>query len=132
MRLRKTIHCLAVTLLCLTLPYEMANGQSSTLLDAFNRYNTLYQQGKYSEALPYATEALRLGKDELGPDHPTTAILLNNLAELYRVQGNYIAAEPLYRRSLAIGIKALGPEHPDVARSLNNLAVLYHQMALPT
>ena len=65
------------------------------LLEAYNRSGTLYQQGRYAEAIPYAAEALRLGEEEFGPDHPNTANLLNSLAALYRAQGNYTAAEPL-------------------------------------
>ena len=60
----------------------------------------------------------------LGPEHPSVAKGLNNLAELYRAQGRYTEAEPLHERSLAIREKALGPEHPDVATSLENYAGL--------
>ena len=61
----------------------------------------------------------------LGPDHPDTALSLNNLAVLYDNQGKYDKAEPLYQRALTIREKVLGPDHPDTATSLNNLAVLY-------
>ena len=84
MRFRHTILCLAVALSCLTHGSDMAFGQSPALLEAYNRYNTYYEQGQYAEALPYAAEALRLGEEELGPDHPTTASLINNLALLYQ------------------------------------------------
>ena len=60
----------------------------------------------------------------LGPEHPDTAISLNNLAELYGTTGDYAKAEPLYRRALGIWEKALGPEHPYTARNLENLAFL--------
>jgi Tetratricopeptide repeat len=58
----------------------------------------------------------------LGPDHPSLALGLNNLAKLYRVTGRYAEAEPLCQRPLAIDEKALGPDHPSVAMSLNNMA----------
>jgi CHAT domain-containing protein/Tfp pilus assembly protein PilF len=61
----------------------------------------------------------------LGPEHPSFATSLNNLAALYRDEGKYEEAESLYQRSLAIREKALGPEHPDLAGGLNNLADLY-------
>ena len=64
-----------------------------------------------------------------GPDHPSVAASLNNLAALYRIQGRYADAEPLYKRSLAIVEKALGPEHPDVAQSLENYAALLRETA---
>ena len=99
MRFRQTILCLAVILSCLTHGSDAAYGQSPALTEAQNRYITLYQQGRYSEAIPYATEALRLGVEEFGPDHTTTARLLNDLAFLYQAQGNYAEGEPLLQQA---------------------------------
>ena len=105
---------------------DVASGQSSELRPAHNNFITLYQQGRYAEAEPYAREAVRLRTQEFGPNDPTTAASINNLAVIYQAQGRYAEAEPLYQRSLAIKEKILGSEHPDVARGLNNLAALYH------
>ncbi len=124
MHVLRTILCLSAAFLWATHDPNMASGQSSELMEAYNSYNALYQQGRYSEAEPYAKDALRLGTEEFGPNDPTTATLLNNLAGLYEAQGHYAEAEPLFQRALAIWEKALGPEHPDVATSLNNLAAL--------
>ena len=99
MHVRRTILCLAAAFLWATHDPNMASGQSSYLMEAYNSYNALYQQGRYSEAEPYAKEALRLGTEEFGPNDPSTATLLDNLAVLYRVQGHYAEAEPLYQRS---------------------------------
>ena len=89
------------------------------------QFTKFYQQGRYSEALPVAQRILAILEKSLGPDHPSVATWLNNLAEMYKQQGRYADAEPLLKRALAIQEKALGPDHPDVARSLNNLAGLY-------
>ncbi len=124
MHVRRTILCLATIFFWVAHDPDVASGQSSALMEAYNSYITLYQQGRYSEAEPYAKKALRLGTEEFAPNDPTTATLLNNLATLYQAQGQYAEAEPLYQRALAIWEKALGPEHPDVAQSLNNLAEL--------
>jgi tetratricopeptide (TPR) repeat protein len=62
----------------------------------------LYNQGRYSEAIPLAQRVLTMCEKAFGPDHPDVATSLNNLAELYRVQGRYADAERLYERSLAI------------------------------
>ncbi len=86
---------------------------------------TLYQQGKYSEAVNVTKEALKVAENTFGQDHPKVAQSLNNLVVLYDSQGKYAEAEPLYKRSLSITQKALGPDHPKVATSLNNLATLY-------
>jgi tetratricopeptide (TPR) repeat protein len=71
--------------------------------------------------------ALALWKQELGPTHPDTAIILSNLATLYGEQGRYTEAEPLHKRALAIREQTLGPTHPVTANSLSNLATLYFE-----
>ena len=114
MALRKT-RWLIAALLCLVVWPGTTQGQSSALMDAFNRTNEWYAQGHYEEALPFAKQALKLGEHEFGPDHPTTAALLGNLATLYFSLGHYADSEPLHKRALAIRKKALGHDHPDVA-----------------
>ena len=84
--------------------------------------------GEYPKAEPLLQEALRIRQKVLGPEHPDTALSLNNLGGLYRVMGQYDKAEPLFQEALRIRQKVLGPEHPDTATSLNNLAELYHDM----
>ena len=86
----------------------------------------LYQHtGDYTKAIPLYQRALAIREKTLGPEHPHTAMSLNNLAGLYFRLGDFARAEPLYQRALAIKEKILGPEHPDTAASLNNLAMLY-------
>jgi CHAT domain-containing protein len=60
----------------------------------------------------------------LGPEHPSTAVNLQNLATLYDAMGEYAKAEPLSQEALRILQKVLGPEHPYTAISLNSLARL--------
>jgi hypothetical protein len=60
----------------------------------------------------------------LGPDHPSVARGLNNLALLLQDTNRLSDAEPLMRRALAIDEVSFGPDHPDVAIDLNNLALL--------
>ncbi|HLZ57787.1 MAG TPA: tetratricopeptide repeat protein, partial [Ktedonosporobacter sp.] len=47
-------------------------------------------QGKYEEAEPHLQRALAINEKVLGPDHPSTATALNNLAGLYKPWGQYI------------------------------------------
>ncbi len=102
MHVRRTILCLATIFFWAAHDPDVASGQASELREAYNSYRTLNQQGRYSEAEPYAKEALRLGTEEFGPNDPTTAVFLNNLAVLYQAQGHYAEAEPLLQRSLSI------------------------------
>ena len=103
-----------------------AHGQSPELMAAYRQSGELYAQGRYEEVLPFAEKAMRLAEHEFGPNHPTTATLINNLGEVHRAQGGYAEAEQLHKQALTIREKALGPGHPDVAQSLDNLGQLYH------
>jgi tetratricopeptide (TPR) repeat protein len=92
------------------------------------RAEELFKAGKYSEAIPLATQSLHLREKTLGPEHPGTATSLNNLGELYYSMRDYAKAEPLLQRALKIREKVLGPEHQYTALSLNNLGELYKGM----
>jgi len=81
--------------------------------------------GCLAEAESAYQEALAIQKQELGPEHPAVASILNNLAALYRAQRRLADAESLYQKSLAIFEKALGPEDRQVATVLNNMGELY-------
>jgi tetratricopeptide (TPR) repeat protein len=56
----------------------------------------LQAKGAYAEAAGLWEQILAIVEQLLGPEHPSTATSLNNLAELYRNQGRYGDAEPLY------------------------------------
>ncbi|MSP02082.1 MAG: tetratricopeptide repeat protein [Acetobacteraceae bacterium] len=86
---------------------------------------TLFEtKAAYARAEPLDRRALSIDEASLGPDHPSVARDLNNLAELLYATNRRAEAEPLYRRALAIGEASLGPDHPEVATGLNNLALL--------
>ena len=90
-----------------------------------DKFQLLYQQGKYSEGLPVAQEDLRVAEATFGPSDVRVALSLNNLALVFMALGKYADAEPLQRRSLAIQKKLHGPNHAEVATNLDNLAQIY-------
>ena len=49
----------------------------------------LDDRGLYEEAEPLYQRSLAIKEKALGPDHPSVAITLNNLAGLYQSQGRY-------------------------------------------
>ncbi|MBK8209264.1 MAG: tetratricopeptide repeat protein [Rhodospirillales bacterium] len=59
-----------------------------------------YRAGDYAEGMAAAQQALRLARQALGPRHPQTLTILNNLAALYDAQGRHGEAEPLYEEAL--------------------------------
>ena len=99
-----------------------ANAECAELLDRAGGY--FYGRAAYSDARPLYERALAIREKALGPEHPHTAMSLNNLANLLQARGDLAGARPLYERALAIREKALGPEHPHTATSLGNLANL--------
>ncbi len=52
-----------------------APAQSPAVTDAYNRFAGLYSEGRFEDAARFAERALRLGEQELGPAHATTAAL---------------------------------------------------------
>ena len=59
------------------------HAQSEALMEAYRQGETLYHAGQYEQAIPLFRKALELGEQEFGPEHPTTAALLNSLALPY-------------------------------------------------
>ncbi len=63
----------------------------------------LYEsQGRYSEAEPLFRQALDITKEQLGPDHPSVASRLNNLAALYWSLGKINSTLTYLQQGLAI------------------------------
>jgi tetratricopeptide (TPR) repeat protein len=98
---------------------------SDSYQDALDSSATLYEQGRFQEAIPHAIEAIALAEQEIGADDVVYAALLDNLGALYEAEMDYAKARPLYRRALDIRVKAYGSTHPEVVNSLLNLALIY-------
>ena len=110
-------------------PEDLARAQNQVAL-------FLVSQGDYAQALPLQQRALAITETARGPDHPDTAIRLDNLALTYSDLGRPADALPLQQRALAITETARGPDHPSTAIRLDNLAATYsdlgrHSDALP-
>jgi tetratricopeptide (TPR) repeat protein len=82
----------------------------------------LWLGGDYAGARPYYERALATRERALGPDHPDTAVSVNDVAGVLWMQGDYAGARPYYERALATRERALGPDHPDTATSRDALA----------
>src|SRR5262249_14657761 len=67
--------------------------------------------------------ALALVRD-LGPEHPTAALILNNLGAVLIGKKDYAGADECLREALAIYQKTVGPKHPEIATTLSNLGDL--------
>ncbi len=92
------------------------HAQSKALDEAQRQGKTLFNAGRYIEAIPIFARALEMSEREFGPDHPETAKALRRLAHSHKKSGRYAEAVPLYKRALRIFSAADGPEHRRVAR----------------
>ena len=110
---------------------ENPGASASDLASALSNFAAELSPTRAAEAEALYRRALELHEKELGSDHPSVAINLNNLAEILRVTGRREEAEPLFRRGLAINERALGPDHPMVATVLNNLAKILRDTNRP-
>jgi len=88
----------------------------------------LTKHGKYAEALPPATEFLKLAEQTQPQDPALVNIAITNLADVYNNLGRYSEAEPFYLRALSMDEKELGPDDSEVAADLDNLGALYNHM----
>jgi tetratricopeptide (TPR) repeat protein len=88
----------------------------------------LDSQGQYARALPLQRRALEIAEASLGPDHPETAIRLDNLAYIYTELGRYDEALPLRQRALDITEATLGSDDPDMAIVLSNMAYMHTRL----
>jgi CHAT domain-containing protein/tetratricopeptide (TPR) repeat protein len=104
---------------------------SGRLTDALvNCAEALRAQDRGEEALPLLERALALSRTALAADDPRTAMVVNNLAGLYKDRGRYTDAEPLLIESLRR--RRADPSDPvALATGLLNLAELYRLQDRP-
>jgi tetratricopeptide (TPR) repeat protein/transcriptional regulator with XRE-family HTH domain len=81
----------------------------------------------YAQAEPLLRKALLIRQTTLGPEHPDTVSILNNLTMVLLQQSDLSGARQLAEHALAICEKGFGPEHPDTATSLTNLVVVLRE-----
>jgi tetratricopeptide (TPR) repeat protein len=105
---------------------ERAPSKIDLSLRLFGIANFLKLGARYEGAEPLFRRALEILEKVLGPENPSTATCLSNLALLLYEKGDYEGAAPLYRRALEIDEKVLGPENPSTAKCLSNLALLLY------
>ena len=65
-----------------------------------DRAQSLYHEGRYTEGIRVAEEALSVAEQTFGFEHDAVATTLNNLAGLYHSQGRLSEAEPLFKPPL--------------------------------
>ncbi len=102
---------------------ERAGSDQILLADFEGKLGLIYMdEGKYDDALTYATRSLALREKLLAPNDIVIAGALSGVADVHTSQGKFVEAIAEYRRALAIYEAALGVEHPALVSTLTNLA----------
>lgn len=73
--------------------------------------------------------ALTSYRSTFGDTHPSVAVTLNNIGEVYRSQENYYLALNCYLQSLECYKESFSDNHPSVAMTLANLGILCAETA---
>lgn len=81
----------------------------------------LFRKGGYREAAGLLEEAVEIDRRVDGPDSPSYATSLHNLAGAFSREGDLIDAAAMDRKDLEILRRILGPGHPNLRYTLNNL-----------
>jgi serine/threonine protein kinase/tetratricopeptide (TPR) repeat protein len=84
--------------------------------------------GLPAQAIRQYGQALAVRREILGPEHPETLAVMDDLAGAYREAGRLELALPLYQKNLAHIRDRLGPAHRETLRSMDNLAALYRDL----
>ena len=79
-----------------------AHGQGIEWKTLNDEAMSLYRQGRYERAIVVAKKALEVAEQAVGPDHPSVATSLKNMATLYKKSGREKEAEALEKRAAAI------------------------------
>jgi len=86
-----------------------------------------YNLGSRPEGLALLEEALQLQRQQLGPDHPKVAKLLNRAGWMRLTQGELEKAESQLQESLEILNRNIKGDHPDLAGGLESVGWVLHQ-----
>ena len=87
-----------------------------------------YAEGDLPGAILGFSRAVATGIEQLGPSHPTVAVLLNNLATIQLEAGNLQAALEEYQWAEKIDRAAFGPRHPKVGDRVYRVGIAYDRL----
>ena len=119
------IRAIAAGVLCLAGVLPLAHSQDSRWYQVSEQVVQLQQQGKISEAIPLAQQAVQLAESTYGPSDRHLGLSLNVLGVLLTDQEKFADAEASLQRALGIMNKVSGAESRDSASVLGNLGNLY-------
>ncbi len=102
---------------------EMEAGSAADAVGHILDHAGIYLQirAQFAEAAEMLRQAVQVGEEALGPDHPDVATRVNNLGRVLQDQGDLAGAKACGERALRITEDTHGPDHPTVAIRVSNL-----------
>ena len=88
-------------------------------------WRKLDAEERYPESEKLQREVLAKCRRVFGPDHPSTAISLYNVADVLYEEHRYAEAVPILQEAADIERRVLGVSHPDTVDSIYKLARLF-------
>lgn len=121
---------LARTLLLESLEYYQGVGDDLMTADVLNRLGILSAQHRdtLKDAMGFYQQAIAIYEAKVGPTHPSTASVQNNLARVQGLQGHYREAARNYAAALLATEQSLGEGHALVASIAYNLGEAYNNL----
>jgi eukaryotic-like serine/threonine-protein kinase len=83
------------------------------------------QAGRVDQAIPLYQQTLKLMKEKLGPDDPSTLSCMYNLAMAFKVAQRFDEAIPLFDETLRLRKEKFGPESDIAVRMMTCVGVTY-------
>jgi TonB family protein len=105
------------------LPADAHDSPHSDLTSLLRNGALKLDEGNDAEAEEFLRKALEIVDSRVGPEHPDTILLLNDLTRIYLKQSAYASAEPLLLRLLDMK-RNKGEDHPEVATVMASLATV--------
>jgi tetratricopeptide (TPR) repeat protein len=92
---------------------------------------SLYNAGKYDEALPIAKRAVQIREGLLPKDDDKLVSAVINLGEVQLARHRYTEAQGLFERALHSYERTSGADSPKLGDVLDSLAFIYYQLGRP-
>jgi tetratricopeptide (TPR) repeat protein len=93
----------------------------------FQRALAIWGNGKSSDAEALLKSALAIRREQLGPNDPKVAQVIERLGALAFNRGNFAEAENQFRQALAIDVGALGEESVPAAFLMGDLGAAFRE-----
>ncbi len=126
MIMRNLFSVIITTIFLLIITCNIVVAQENKLQLLKDKYSKLFDENKFTEALPLAKQYADGTKTEYGEGHAKYAKAINNVGLIYFSLKDFKNAEIAFKLALSIA-EQIDPDHQDVAFALDLLAIVYEK-----